>query len=134
MSFAPVNWLAIIVAVILQQALGAVWFGPLFAKAWMAEVGKKEEDLRGGAVRGYAIAIIGSLVEIFILSQAIVAFGATTIVSGAITAALLWLGFTAAPALTNGTFAGRSTKLWSMESGYFLVGAVISGAILAVWR
>lgn len=34
-----VNWLAIITATALHQALGALWYGVLFKKLWLNEMG-----------------------------------------------------------------------------------------------
>jgi hypothetical protein len=31
-----VNWIAVVVAVVLLEGLGMLWYGPLFGKAWMA--------------------------------------------------------------------------------------------------
>lgn len=41
-----ISWLATVVATALAFALGAVWYGPLLGKAWMAEHDFSEEDLR----------------------------------------------------------------------------------------
>ena len=43
------NYLAIIAGVIINQVLGAAWYGGL-AKPWMAEVGFTEEDME--AIKG----------------------------------------------------------------------------------
>ena len=44
-SLPEISWLATLVATLLAFALGALWYGPLFGKAWMAEQGFVEEDL-----------------------------------------------------------------------------------------
>ncbi len=40
-----VNWLAVAVTAIVTFALGALWYGPLFGKAWLSAVGLKKEEL-----------------------------------------------------------------------------------------
>jgi hypothetical protein len=34
-----ISWIAVAVATVLSFGLGALWYGPLFGKAWMAEHG-----------------------------------------------------------------------------------------------
>ncbi len=43
-----VSWLAVVVATVLSFGLGALWYGPLFGKAWMAEHGTTPEELMEG--------------------------------------------------------------------------------------
>ena len=45
---ANANLLAILVAAATGFLIGGLWYGPLFGKAWMAEHGFTEEQLRGG--------------------------------------------------------------------------------------
>ena len=39
-----INWYAIIAATLVGFAVGFVWYGPLFGKAWMKEIGLTEEE------------------------------------------------------------------------------------------
>jgi hypothetical protein len=45
-----------------------------------------------------------------------------------------WLGFIAAPSFAQGIYEGRPFKLFAINTGYWLVGLLITGALLAVWR
>ena len=45
---ANANLLAILVAAATGFLIGGLWYGPLFGKAWMAEHGFTEEQLRAG--------------------------------------------------------------------------------------
>ena len=40
-----VSWLAVIVGTLLGFVLGALWYGPRFGRAWMAEHGFTEAEL-----------------------------------------------------------------------------------------
>ena len=44
LDLSGLNWLAILVATVAAFVLGGLWYGPLFGKAWMAALGKTEED------------------------------------------------------------------------------------------
>src|SRR5271169_507309 len=35
----PINWIAVAAATIAAFALGGLWYGPLFSKPWMREMG-----------------------------------------------------------------------------------------------
>ena len=56
------NFWAILVTVVVSFAIGGLWYSPLmFANAWMAEHGYKEEDL-GSAAKAMSItALAGSV-------------------------------------------------------------------------
>jgi hypothetical protein len=54
--------------------------------------------------------------------------------SGAMTGAIVAIGICAASlALTYG-FESRSFALWLINSGYYVVGLVVAGAIIGGWR
>lgn len=60
--------------------------------------------------------------------------GGPTLLSGALTGFMLWLGFIAPTYLVNKLFAGQSLKIWAIEVGNHLVNFVLFGAILGAWR
>jgi hypothetical protein len=47
---------------------------------------------------------------------------------------ILWLGFIAAPLAASYIYEGRPFKLFAINTGYWLVGLLITGGLLAVWR
>ncbi len=127
-----VSWKAIIIAAVASFAIGGIWYSPaLFANQWMALIGKKKEELQGGAV-GYVVALIGSLVTAYVLANLVSWAGADTAMKGAAVGIFAWLGFNAFTNFTMATFEGRPTKLWAINSGSNLVILAVSGAILAI--
>jgi hypothetical protein len=62
-----INWLAVIVAAVVHQALGALWYGPLFGTAWLAGMGKTREDI-GAPGPAYAVSALASLVAAVVLA------------------------------------------------------------------
>ena len=139
MPSVDINWLALIVATIVNMIVGFVWYSPaLFAKPWSKLTGRKMEDM-GDGTKGYVITIIGAFVQAFILLHFVTytAFFYPTysrIAVGILTALWAWIGFVAIPQGVNTVFAGTRKKLWGINTGYFLVVLVINGVILAVWR
>ena len=49
-SFAAVNWLAVLLGTLLSMALGALWYGPLFGQLWLKLIGKTEDELESNPV------------------------------------------------------------------------------------
>jgi hypothetical protein len=130
-----VNWLAVIVAAFANMVTGALWYGPLFGKPWMQELGLTMEDIEGGDMaKPYAVAILNSLLMAFVLANAIAWTGAATIGTGVLLALVLWVGFTGFTFAVNHAFEGRSTRLWLINSGTFLAGLVVMSIILTLWR
>jgi len=120
MPITDINLLAVLVAGLLSMVIGFVWYGPLFAKDWMKEVGLKEKDLRKGPGVGYALTLAGALIEAYVLAHFIDYAQATTWMDGMVTGLWLWIGFVAYAIGVNYIFARRSFKLWTIDSGYFL--------------
>ncbi len=133
-SLTDVNWIAIAVAVVVNMVIGAVWYSKvLFAKEWTALIGKTEEQLKGGANVGYAIALVVGIIEATFLSFLVSSMGAETALDGALVGAMVWFGFVAPATLVTTVFSGIRKKLWAINYGYHLVALVAIGAILAAW-
>ena len=136
MTEPDINLLAVLVATIVFFALGALWYSPLlFAKPFMAAMGKTPEELMEGfnPLRTYGSEFLARLVTAYVLAHIINYAGALTIGAGLQTGLWLWLGFVATSSLATVTFEGRSFVLYSLSADYQLVGLLIMGGILAVW-
>ena len=129
-----VNWIAILVLIFVNMGLGAVWYGPLFGKPWMEATGISMDDMGGAnAGRSYGIAVLNSFFMAFMLANVIAWTGVDGVGGGLLTGLLMWLGFTGLTFGVNHAFEGRSLHLWFINSGMYLVGLLIMGAILAIW-
>ena len=73
-SFAGVNWLAVLVGVVASNALGFLWYGPLFGKTWLSMIGKKQEELKSSPSM-YAVTALASAITMVVLSLIVHAFG-----------------------------------------------------------
>jgi hypothetical protein len=64
------NWLAVLVAIVANMIVGALWYGPLFGKQWMKEEGLTMGDIEGGNMAGpYGVAVLNSFLMAFILAN-----------------------------------------------------------------
>ena len=130
------NHFAVIVAAIVVFAVGAGWYHVL-ANPWAAGVGKTMEQItkeNGGSMMPYAVGFIAILVMCYTLNSLLNRMGETTAAGGAKVGGFVALGLVAANLALNYAFEIRGVTLWTINSGYALVGLVIAGAIIGGWR
>jgi len=129
------NHWAILVSALFLWFLGALWYSPvLFAKPWVEIVGRKMGEKPKGVVKGMIGSFIGDLLLALALNHFIVWSGATTIEWGAIIGFITWLGFFAAVNYPQSVYEGRPFKYFLINNGYWLIGLLAVGVLLAVWR
>jgi hypothetical protein len=130
------NFWAILVSGLFLWFLGAVWYSPpVFAKSWMAMLGiKKGESNKNSLLAGMISSSIGDLILAFALAHFVFWSGADSFGWGALIGFIVWLGFFAAPNFPQGLYENRPFKLFAINNGYWLVGLLIVGGILAIWR
>lgn len=126
----------VIVSALILWVLGAAWYSPaLFAKPWMAALGITPDPAKKkGLVPGMIASLLGDFILALALDHVIRWAHATTIHWGAFIGFLVWLGFFAAPNLPQGIYESRPFKLFAINNGYWLVGLIGIGILLAVWR
>jgi hypothetical protein len=134
------NFLAIIVAAVVNVVLGALWYSPaLFAKPWAKGVGMTKEQMAKGAQMTpgmFVPPLIAAVVTSYVLSWFLQALHVTTVGGGIWIGFLAWLGFTTtAQVLNSWVFSnGLPKQVYIINTGYHLVVFCIMGAILAAWR
>lgn len=130
MTMPPIdlNWIAVLVAAVSAFALGGLWYGPLFKRAWCREAGIDPASGPAHPRRVFAIAFVCSVLaalmfEVFLGPNANAAsgFGAGFVVG---------VFFVATSFGINYTFAGRSARLWTIDAGYHIVQFSLYGLIL----
>jgi hypothetical protein len=127
------NHLALITAAVFQWLLGALWFSPLlFFKPWQKAM--KFDGKAKNATAGMVVSLISSLVLSFILDHFIIWSGASDFAHGAFIGFIAWLGFYVAPYYALSLFEDMPFKVVAINIGYWLVGMVVCGGILAIWQ
>ena len=130
------NHFAVVVAAIVFFALGAGWYTVL-ADPWVAGIGKTMEQLHtetGGSPMPMVKGFVAILVMCYTLNSLLNRLGDTTAAGGAKVGAFVALGFVAANIALNYAFEVRGVTLWTINSGYVLVGLTLAGAIIGGWR
>jgi len=131
------NLLAVIAAAVVSVIVGSMWYGPLFGKIWIKEMGWTEEEIKKGKNqnmnKAYILTIIASLVSAFVLGQIISGTSTVGAWDGAMIGFWAWLGFGVPLFLSNVLWEGKSWKMFQINAGYQLVTWVLMGAILGAW-
>jgi hypothetical protein len=128
------NHWAILAAAVIQWILGALWYSLLFAKPWMALTGHTKGERPKGAVVAMITSFIGGLILAFVLAHVVLWSGSSTFACGTLIGFICWLGFVAAPLLSETMYEQRPFKLFFINTGYWLVALLISGGLLASWH
>ena len=138
MTLPIVNNVAVLATGGVIFALGGLWYSPLlFARRWVALIGKTEEELKANAGAmpvSYLIVLLCGLVTAWVMALVVGDFAPAGVMDGALIGALCWLGFAGPTSFGTALFSGKSKALWLIDSGYNLVSFVVAGAILAAWR
>jgi len=140
-----VNYLAVIVSAIAFFALGSLWYTDiLFGKAWRDSMDKTDEEFEKeraniNMTKSFGLMFLSGLLMAFVTAFLvdIVAnayLGANNIKLGLITGFWVWLGYIASYVLTAVAFENRPWKYYFINTGYWLVGALMMGVILTVWK
>ncbi|BCT92436.1 membrane protein [Lysobacter helvus] len=129
---AALNWLAIFAAAVSAFVLGGLWYGPLFKNAWCREAGVDPTAPR----KRHPASVFG----IAFLASLVAATGFAFYVGpdpepvNAVHAGLMIGFFWVAMSFgINYSFAGRSLKLWLIDSGYHLLQFALYGVILGLF-
>ena len=134
MSFAGVNYLAVIIATLAGFGLGTVWYTVL-AKPWMRAVGKTEADRpqRGAQILLFATAMVALFVMALMLAGLMAHIGDVTVRGGVISGFFVWLGFVITTMGVNHAFGGAKPMLTLIDGGYWLAVLLIQGAVIGAF-
>ncbi len=125
-----VIWLSIPVCMIAAFAIGGVWYGLLFQKAWAEDTGMTEEmqghpaKVFGGAA---VFTLFGALAVNLLLDRTI---GLVAHTSGGV---LIGLAATAAFGI-NYMFAAKPRRLLYIDGGYTLILFAVMGLIVGLMK
>jgi hypothetical protein len=138
MTFAGINYLAVVIAAVVAWLAGAVWYG-LLAKPWVAAHGKTMDEFKAeqaahkGSVHAwlpFALAFLAELGMAYVLAGMVGHLGSVTIRSAVISALFVWAGFMVTTMLVNNAFAGRRYVLTAIDAGHWLVVVIVMGVVI----
>ncbi|OCC25342.1 hypothetical protein MB02_01340 [Croceicoccus estronivorus] len=129
----PVNWIAVMVAALSSMLVAAVWYGPLFGRAKLEEVGPGGMAVRTSTGRTATVTVILLLLTASMMGHMFARVGPETL------AVKPWLYFMMSgglalffviPALWLSYMHQRiSTRLGIIDGGYWLVAYLAMGTV-----
>ncbi len=130
-----INYLAVLVAIVLQFGLGFLWYGPLFGEPWMGMVGLDmatvEANPPGAGI--WISNVISAALTMFVLAWLFVKLNVKTPVKGVGSGLVIGLAFVLMPIMVSGMFANDPYWLAWITGGHTTVGLMLGGAVLGVW-
>ncbi|HVZ57253.1 MAG TPA: DUF1761 domain-containing protein [Chitinophagaceae bacterium] len=135
--FAQVNWLAVLVAGLAYFILGALWYSKvLFGSPWarLHQVPVRDPAAR----RGMGLMMLSSLVLMLLTSAGmallVVRMDLHLAVSGLKIGLVTGLCFAAAAVSISLVYQRKPSALFLIDGGYQLIGNILAGLILVLWR
>jgi hypothetical protein len=122
-----ISFLAILIAVIVNFALGGIWYQFLFRTPVRREFTAKYSK------RDFVIDIARSLVMVWALAVIMARGGVNSWPDAMKLATLLWFGFMATAQLSEKLFGGRSWTFYLINTGYMFASLLVATTIFSFW-
>ncbi len=132
LDFDSINWLAVLAGVVVSNALGFLWYGPLFGDRWMRMIGKTRDEIEASPII-FVVTIVSSLLTMIVLALVVDAFGAASFVEGLIIGAVANIGLSGASTYVYTSFEGPPVNVWALFAIYQLLIFALMGGVFAVW-
>jgi len=132
MTFAGMNYLAILLAALAAFGWGAAYYMTL-SKQWLTAVGMSKEQMETNRTAvPFIISFVALLVMGWVLAGTLghLGPGQVTLKNGIISALFLWLGFVVTTIFVNNAYPGRKYSLSVIDSIHWLGVVVIQGAVI----
>ncbi|HVN94368.1 MAG TPA: DUF1761 domain-containing protein [Terracidiphilus sp.] len=124
----------VVVAAIVEWLLGALWYGLIFRKSWMAMAGFSDTNKPKNGALGMVSSLIACLLLTYVIAHVVSWAGAMTFTGGAKLGVICWLGFMAPPLFTQHIFENRRANLFAINAAYWLLVMAIAGGMTAAFH
>lgn len=136
-----VNVVAIIVAVIVNMAVGFLWYSPIIlGKPWMKERGftkEKMKSMQKEAAKSYGMSAIAALLMAYVLYHVMAlsfnTYNYSAVQTGLTSGFFMWLGFVMPTQFTTTIFSDKKNwTLFGIDTGYQLVALLGMGVAIGL--
>jgi hypothetical protein len=125
-----VNWIAVIVAVVLLQALGYVWYTYLFGAQWAAALGSTPDPSRANLMMG--LGVVTTVISVIGLAWLILRLDAMSLGRAVGVAMAAWFFFNFTTMAIEYLYLGHKAELVLINIGYQFVAYLLAAVILAL--
>ncbi|MDP2789070.1 MAG: DUF1761 domain-containing protein [bacterium] len=132
----PINWLAVLVAGVVNMIVGYLWYGPVFGKMWKELMGFTDESMNLMTMKpmtAMAYGFVVSLVMAYVLAHFAFTSGAIDIMGALTLAFWVWLGFLATTSISSYLWEGKPFKLFILNAVEQLVATSLMAIVLVLW-
>jgi hypothetical protein len=128
-----IDWIAVVVAVIANMALGMAWYSKfVFLEMWKTDTGMTDEKMREGsmpkAMGGMIVVVLISVISMALL------IGTGDIEAGLAIGAIVGLGIAAALEIPHYLFAQQPDRLAIINGGNTAASVILTGAIIGAFN
>ena len=136
MKTTGVNFLAILVSAAAYFVIGALWYSKgLFNKAWVEGIGKTPEQVNADFSPWKLVwCFVASFFAAYGIARILSWLTEVTIYAGFVVGLLTGICFVCAAMSINDVMESRPRKLTFVNLAYHVVGFVVMGIILGLWK
>ena len=128
-----VNWIAVIVATVLLEVLGFLWYGPLFGEAWTAAMANPPvTDAAGAMNMKMGLGVVNTLIVVLGLDWLVRRLGAASLTAAVMVSLAAWFFFSFTTQALEYLYMGMTLNFVVINMGYLLAAFVIAGATLSL--
>lgn len=127
-----INWIAVVVAFVLLEALGFLWYGPVFGAIWTAELGTPPDPKSDQFA--LAVGAVFTIITIVGLSWVLRRLGATSLRASLTGAFAAWFFFSYTTMAVDYLYVGQTGTFVMINMGYQLLAYLIAGAVLGLMK
>ncbi|MBP7814565.1 MAG: DUF1761 domain-containing protein [Phenylobacterium sp.] len=131
--FKNINWIAVIIAVVLLEVLGFLWYGPVLGEAWSVayrdSIGR-DPDMSNLVVT-QSLGVVNTLILVFGLAWVFARLGVNSL-AGIGTAVAAWFFFNFTTMAIEYIYMGLAPNLVIINMGYQLLAYLVAGAVLGL--
>ncbi|MFH1812149.1 MAG: DUF1761 domain-containing protein [Pseudomonadota bacterium] len=139
------NFLAVIVAAVVNMAIGFAWFSPLlFSKLWqqIMEVDPADTARNEAAKKGmgplFGLVFVGAFLTSYMMARLLGWMEQDTWLGGMRVGFYLWIGLIMPVTFQFAVFSGKPMglrmKMFVVQASHYLVVFVATGALLGAWH
>jgi hypothetical protein len=128
-----INWISVIIAVVLLEVLGYVWYGMVFSSAWAAEmtaIGLKPDMSSAAQTTSITEGVVLTVVQVLGLSWLLRRLGAGTFQAGLMAGLAAYVFFGLTTQAMEYVYMGFTPKLMAINCGELALAYLLAGAVL----
>ena len=130
-----INWVAVLVAAVVNMIVGSLWYGPIFGRAWKHMMGFTDDmmkSMRLSAMQAMVGGFITALIMAYVLAYFVVIYGAIDMQGAFELAFWIWLGFMATVTAGSFLWENKPFKLFVLNAAEQLVALVLMAMVMVM--